>query len=336
MGKAWSISSGLPPAMISRVPASASLEVRPTGASTIRLPDAARLSAVASKWAGNPVLMSMRSAAGSRASAMPPGPRTASATCRPVGSMVITYSAPSAASRAAPASPAPCLTTVARADGLVSNARTRWPAFSRFRAIGAPITPTPMNPTLLIPPSVRRLERSDRSRTPERRRPEGVSPRADRMLQASANVRGIEHLIAFWIISSPGLRPRDLGADPSASVWDSTPGRCLATRELNLSHTRYTLHGNRKYQWSGADVDPDRVRDLNRSGRRRPGLGGTRPDQGGGGGGGPGGRSPLAAIFAFSPPSRTLGVCRDVRLAQRVGVPPVSGAQPYPRLPPCP
>ena len=29
---------------------------------------------------------------------------------------------------------------------------------------------------------------------------------------------------------------------------------------LNLSHTRYTLQGNRKYQWSGSDVDLDRVR----------------------------------------------------------------------------
>src|SRR5262249_825230 len=74
------------------------------------------------------------------------------------GSMVTTKSTPLAASPIEAARLAPDCTTKFTASSLRSKTLRVWPALIKLRAIGAPMLPTPMNPTrammlLLTPPA---------------------------------------------------------------------------------------------------------------------------------------------------------------------------------------
>src|SRR3712207_3354775 len=143
-----------------------------TGASSISRPQAAVTSrAVATSM----VEQSIRTAPGSLAAAMPPSPSQASRTCRPAGSMVMTTSAPRAASAAEAAGAMPAAAAASRAAGTMSKAVTWWPAFARFRAIGAPMLPSPTKPMRAMrpfPPAYFLAAQSG----PAGRRPEAARP----------------------------------------------------------------------------------------------------------------------------------------------------------------
>ena len=110
------------------------------------MPRAVILPAMRSVTEGAMVLMSMKRLPCFRVSAAPPFPNTASATCSPFGSMVMTRSAPRAASAADVAAVAPAETRDSTAFGSISKTRRAKPALSRLRAIGAPMVPRPMKP----------------------------------------------------------------------------------------------------------------------------------------------------------------------------------------------
>ena len=146
-GFARANTSSLPPIMKVSVAASAPAVPPETGASRKARPASAlSLCTVAMSM----VELSIRIAPGALAAAAPPGASSASRTCWPAGSMVMTNSAPCAASAAEPAVAPPSAAKAATASGTTSKPVTWWPdppfAFSRLRAIGRPILPSPMKP----------------------------------------------------------------------------------------------------------------------------------------------------------------------------------------------
>src|SRR6185437_12635615 len=106
------------------------------------------------------VLMSMTRRPCASDAQTPSSPSSDCRTCCESGSIVITASAPIAASAADVATrhvPARNASS-ARADA--SYTATAWPPRARLRAIGAPITPTPMKPTFIPAFAARRRWKS--------------------------------------------------------------------------------------------------------------------------------------------------------------------------------
>src|SRR5690242_11228674 len=96
------------------------------------------------------VELSMNSVPGRAEAIRPAGPRNTSRTCWPLGSMVMTASAPSVTATVEDLHVIPALPAASIAEALTSKPRTSWPAFARLAAIGPPMLPSPINPTTLM------------------------------------------------------------------------------------------------------------------------------------------------------------------------------------------
>src|SRR6056297_2124858 len=154
-GSALAKASSLPPAMKVSVPASAPPTPPETGASTGRSPAAMASAATARALSTSTVEQSTKAAPACIAGMMS---LDTARRISPLGSMVMTTSAPCAASAAEAAARTPEGAGAAR-----SNPVTSWPAAARFRAIGAPMFPNPMNPIFTVsPPSESQLVRPER------------------------------------------------------------------------------------------------------------------------------------------------------------------------------
>ena len=149
-GRQVSRSPGVPPAMISEVPATASRDVRPSGASTIEWPRSASRCLMRSVSRGWIVDMSTTRAPAFRLSTAAPLPNRTSSTIVPLGSIVINRSTSRAASPAFEAARPPLRACWATASGFVSYPTTVWPPPTTFFAIPRPIVPSPMKPTFMI------------------------------------------------------------------------------------------------------------------------------------------------------------------------------------------
>src|SRR5262249_20517090 len=147
-----------PPHMKVSVAASAPATPPDTGASSMAMPRSAAAACTARALSTSMVELSINTAPAS-AAAITPAPRNTLRTLAPTGSMVTTKSTPLAASSTEVALLAPDCTTKFTASSLRSNTLRLWPALIRLRAIGAPMLPTPMNPTrammLLLTPRAR-------------------------------------------------------------------------------------------------------------------------------------------------------------------------------------
>src|SRR5829696_2179637 len=145
-GSARSKSSSLPPAIIESVPSMAPTSPPLTGASSIDAPCALACSASSAVTTGEIVLMSTIKAPSSTPSNTPSSPASTSSTCGESGSMVMMMSDCSATSRGPSATVAPSSSS---AFSRVRLYATRsWPASMRFSAIGLPMIPSPMKPTV--------------------------------------------------------------------------------------------------------------------------------------------------------------------------------------------
>jgi len=140
-----SVASG-PPTMMDSVPAMAPLSPPLTGASSISMPASPNRPAMRRVTAGEMVDMSITTSPGRPASTMPPGPRATCSTSGESDTMVMTTSERSATSRGQEASTALSLTSSSMPGRLRFHTVSEYPAFSRLRAIGRPIMPSPMKP----------------------------------------------------------------------------------------------------------------------------------------------------------------------------------------------
>ena len=139
-----------PPIMNVRVPAAAPLIPPDTGASTNAKPASAAARCSSSAVATSMVELSTRSASfGARAST-PSSPRYTARECSPLGSMVMTTSAPSSASFMVRNVCTPPSRAAAIAASLRSKPRTSWPAATRLADIGAPMWPRPIQVMVLM------------------------------------------------------------------------------------------------------------------------------------------------------------------------------------------
>jgi hypothetical protein len=160
-GLAVAKAASLPPTMKVSVPAAAPPTPPETGAS--RKPDARRFGL--GRHGAGAVDIDGRAVESTAPFVM--AGITSAATARriaPLGSMVMTTSAPAAASAALAAVAAPSTVTPA-----TSKPVTAWPAAARFAAIGAPMLPSPMNPifmalSLLLECQCLRAERQEHGR----------------------------------------------------------------------------------------------------------------------------------------------------------------------------
>ena len=94
--------------------------------------------------------MSTTTVPGATPSMTPPSPRMTACTSGESVTIVMTTSAPAAASAGDVAASPPSATKASTFDAVRFHARTLCPAFSRFRLMGAPISPSPMNPTFML------------------------------------------------------------------------------------------------------------------------------------------------------------------------------------------
>jgi hypothetical protein len=98
--------------------------------------------------AGAIVDVSTHSVPGAAPAATPSSPRRSARTWAPSTTMVNTASTPAAASAGLAATVAPCSAANASARSRVRLKTVRsWPARRRLAAIGAPMMPSPRNPT---------------------------------------------------------------------------------------------------------------------------------------------------------------------------------------------
>src|SRR5215203_3073303 len=138
-GSTRSKSSSLPPTMMERVPSMAPTSPPLTGASSIEAPRSWALSANSSVTTGEIVLISTTRAPSLTPSSTPSSPASTSSTCGESGSMVMMMS--------------DCSATVAPSSSSAFSrvrlyATRSWPASMRFSAIGLPMIPSPMKPTV--------------------------------------------------------------------------------------------------------------------------------------------------------------------------------------------
>ncbi len=146
-----STSSASPPIITDRVPSAAPVVPPLTGASTARTPRSSARSASDRAVTGSMLLMSTYTDPSSMAGRI--SSATAS-TCAGVRSTVMTTSRPATASAALPAAWPPDPANDSSRSSARSKPWTSWPAARRFSAIGSPIRPRPMKPTLVtvLPP----------------------------------------------------------------------------------------------------------------------------------------------------------------------------------------
>src|SRR5215211_2118853 len=141
-----------PPAMISRSPRSARATPPLTGASSNRTPRPANRPSILRTASGPIVLMTTTTDSGDRVSAAPSSANIASSICFAFTTIRTSASAPSAASRGEPARLAPSSTSGSAFSGRTSKTERSKRAETILFAIGAPIAPSPMNPTPCIYP----------------------------------------------------------------------------------------------------------------------------------------------------------------------------------------
>src|SRR5262245_12190993 len=140
-------SSG-PPTMIESVPASAPTCPPETGASSIEKPLSPSRSANDRVAIGSIVLMSITSEPEAAPSATPSAPSSTSSTSGVSGSIVTITSEARATSAGLEAHEAPSATSASTGGAERECTVSGNPADNRWRAIGAPMTPRPTNPTL--------------------------------------------------------------------------------------------------------------------------------------------------------------------------------------------
>jgi hypothetical protein len=130
------------------VPAMAPPVPPDTGASIIATPLAAAASATLRDVAAAMVLLSITSVPALMLSSrpgLPAPPRNRPSTCALAGSMLMTTSASATVSAADLAIGRPSAPNFLQASAERSKALSVWPALCRFRAIGPPMLPRPMN-----------------------------------------------------------------------------------------------------------------------------------------------------------------------------------------------
>jgi len=145
-GLASSKSPAAPPTMIASVPSVARGVPPETGASMKRTPRSCAALATRCDTAGSMVDISTHSVPLRAAASTPPSPVYTDSTCGEEGSIVTTTSAVATASAALAAAVMPAAAAAFTASGLLSNAVTVKPFFTRFFAMGNPMVPTPMKP----------------------------------------------------------------------------------------------------------------------------------------------------------------------------------------------
>ena len=118
-----------------------------TGASTTAIPRGSPSIASARPAAGVEVVMSIHTAPWRSAWNAPPRPIITASTCGGPGSIVTRTSHWAAVFGTDSAAIAPASTSGSTASARTSNTTTSKPARRRLSAIGAPIRPSPMNPT---------------------------------------------------------------------------------------------------------------------------------------------------------------------------------------------
>src|SRR5260370_9615978 len=159
-----------PPTMIDSVPSFAAWAVRATGASAKSAPRAANAWPRSRASATGVVLMSTTVWPERTRATRPSGPRPTARTCGSPGRHMKTISARAATSAAEPAPATPSPASAASGSARWSNATTAAPDFlARLRHMASPITPSPMNPSVvaivvLLPPHVPRRPRACQAR----------------------------------------------------------------------------------------------------------------------------------------------------------------------------
>src|SRR5829696_8024915 len=148
-GSTAAIAASSPPAITLRSPESALTLPPDTGASTKPMPAAPQRSCRRRTRSGELVERSTTNAGGGSAVSTPSTPAIAASTSAGAGSDRNTQSAPTAVSAALATGTAPV--TAAIASARRSNTRSSCPAATRWRAIGAPIVPTPTKPIPMVP-----------------------------------------------------------------------------------------------------------------------------------------------------------------------------------------
>ena len=148
------MASAVPPQKIVSVPFAAPSEPPDTGASTRNAPRSCSTSARCCSMLGETVEQSTMTAPSRMVLAMPSAPVTAASSCGSPGTHVRTRSAPRAASAGEPARAAP---SAASGSSCPRSRSWTWrsnPAAMAWRAMAAPIVPSPTTPTvvMLVPP----------------------------------------------------------------------------------------------------------------------------------------------------------------------------------------
>src|SRR5215813_12466566 len=169
-GRSHSNSAGSPPTMMLSVPSRAACAVRAIGASAKEAPRDAKAWPSSRASATGQVLMSTTVWPGFTRAASPPSRQTAR-TCGSPGRHRNTISARLASSATEAAACTPSAASAASGAGRSSKASTVAPDFlARFRHIGWPMTPSPMNPStpgLVMPASLcREFEKPSKSLRP--------------------------------------------------------------------------------------------------------------------------------------------------------------------------
>src|SRR5262245_32064603 len=139
-----------PPTMTASVPRSAPATPPLTGASSMVTPCAAKAAQTCLAMLGESVLRSTKINPGRAAAMMPLVPSATCSISRGPGSEAKTILHAWATALGLSAGWAPRLTMRARFEGLTSYASTVCPASMRWRHMGVPILPTPMNPSCIL------------------------------------------------------------------------------------------------------------------------------------------------------------------------------------------
>jgi hypothetical protein len=146
MGRHSLKTAASPPTMMVRVPSRAPVSPPLTGASSILTPFAANEAETLLVTLGEMVLMSISTSPSCAPSATPPLPRTTSFTASESVSIVMTTSTRSAVAFGEGEDDAPAETSSSTPGLLLLQTVRSNPDFSRFRAMGLPIIPSPMKP----------------------------------------------------------------------------------------------------------------------------------------------------------------------------------------------
>src|SRR5215472_7669288 len=158
-GRQASRTSLRPPAMMDSVPASAPGGPPLTGASRHSTPPAAAAAPRRRVTSGDIVDMSIQVVPGAAPASRPCSPATTASTSGLSVTIVMTMSERSAASAGVAACSAPSATSGAAFAAVRLWTVSRKPALSTLRAIGRPMSPSPTNPTRVLPGSAATIRR---------------------------------------------------------------------------------------------------------------------------------------------------------------------------------